>query len=116
MYLYLYLHAYLSVVFVPLKHPFALCMIGVHRLSVMNSSIMLWLIYEDRFQFSGFVVDLQIRHSAAESLAAGENSTLCVGVPLFQNLLRCTMALLYLQPRGNKWMINLLLWYTKLLS
>ncbi|ROL48765.1 Phosphatidylserine decarboxylase proenzyme, mitochondrial [Anabarilius grahami] len=30
----------------------------------------------DRFQF---VVDLQIKHSVAESLAAGDNSTLCVG-------------------------------------
>lgn len=89
------MHAYLAVAFMLLKHSFALCMISVHRLSVIDSSFILRLIYEDRFQFSGFVVDLQIKHSAAESLAARDNGTLCVGVPLFQNLLRHTMALLY---------------------
>lgn len=72
-------------------------MIGVHRLLAKDSSLMLRLIYVDRFQF---VADLQIKHSAAESLAAGDNGALCVGVPIFKNLLRHTIALFYFLPRG----------------
>lgn len=48
------------------------------QLSVMDSSFVLRLIYEDRFLFGGLVVDLQIRHSVWQKASLAEITALFV--------------------------------------